>query len=78
MHHHAIEEDLNGTAIDTYDNHRMAMAFSLLACPEVLVTIRDLPQDLPQLLRHGKHLCVELASENLQRIVLALCSLSMV
>ena len=63
-------------AIATYDNHQMAMAFSLAACTEVLVTIRDLPQDLPQLLRRAKHLCEELASENLQRIVLALCSMS--
>jgi hypothetical protein len=32
---------LNVTAIDTYDDHRMAMAFSLAACAEVPVTIRD-------------------------------------
>jgi len=34
-------EKLNMTAIDTYDDHRMAMAFSLAACAEVPVTIRD-------------------------------------
>ncbi|XP_044447174.1 3-phosphoshikimate 1-carboxyvinyltransferase 2-like, partial [Triticum aestivum] len=34
-------EKLNVTAIDTYDDHRMAMAFSLAACAEVPVTIRD-------------------------------------
>nr|ALK27163.1 chloroplast 5-enolpyruvylshikimate-3-phosphate synthase [Triticum aestivum] len=34
-------EKLNITAIDTYDDHRMAMAFSLAACAEVPVTIRD-------------------------------------
>ncbi|KAJ4844940.1 3-phosphoshikimate 1-carboxyvinyltransferase, chloroplastic [Turnera subulata] len=34
-------EKLNITAIDTYDDHRMAMAFSLAACGEVPVTIRD-------------------------------------
>ncbi|KAJ6791969.1 3-phosphoshikimate 1-carboxyvinyltransferase 2-like [Iris pallida] len=32
---------LNVTAIDTYDDHRMAMAFSLAACADVPVTIRD-------------------------------------
>ena len=34
-------EKLNITAIDTYDDHRMAMAFSLAACAEVPVTIKD-------------------------------------
>lgn len=34
-------EKLNVAAIDTYDDHRMAMAFSLAACAEVPVTIRD-------------------------------------
>ncbi|KAK4411278.1 3-phosphoshikimate 1-carboxyvinyltransferase, chloroplastic [Sesamum angolense] len=34
-------EKLNVTAIDTYDDHRMAMAFSLAACTDVPVTIRD-------------------------------------
>uniref|UniRef100_A0A7N0T5G2 3-phosphoshikimate 1-carboxyvinyltransferase n=1 Tax=Kalanchoe fedtschenkoi TaxID=63787 RepID=A0A7N0T5G2_KALFE len=34
-------EKLNATAIDTYDDHRMAMAFSLAACAEVPVTIKD-------------------------------------
>ncbi|XP_062233676.1 3-phosphoshikimate 1-carboxyvinyltransferase 2-like [Phragmites australis] len=34
-------EKLNVTAIDTYDDHRMAMAFSLAACSDVPVTIRD-------------------------------------
>ncbi|KAH1130024.1 hypothetical protein J1N35_001402 [Gossypium stocksii] len=34
-------EKLNVTAIDTYDDHRMAMAFSLAACGEVPVTIKD-------------------------------------
>ncbi|KAK4414681.1 3-phosphoshikimate 1-carboxyvinyltransferase, chloroplastic [Sesamum alatum] len=34
-------EKLNVTAIDTYDDHRMAMAFSLAACADVPVTIRD-------------------------------------
>jgi 3-phosphoshikimate 1-carboxyvinyltransferase len=28
-------------AIDTYDDHRMAMAFSLAACGDVPVTIND-------------------------------------
>ncbi|KAF6144565.1 hypothetical protein GIB67_006057 [Kingdonia uniflora] len=32
---------LNVTAIDTYDDHRMAMAFSLAACADVPVTIKD-------------------------------------
>ncbi|OMP00622.1 hypothetical protein COLO4_12529 [Corchorus olitorius] len=32
---------LNVTAIDTYDDHRMAMAFSLAACADVPVTIND-------------------------------------
>ncbi|CAB4269731.1 unnamed protein product [Prunus armeniaca] len=34
-------ERLNVTAIDTYDDHRMAMAFSLAACGDVPVTIND-------------------------------------
>ncbi|KAM3698487.1 hypothetical protein ACB098_06G191800 [Castanea mollissima] len=34
-------ENLNVTAIDTYDDHRMAMAFSLAACGDVSVTIKD-------------------------------------
>ncbi|KAI3498501.1 hypothetical protein L1887_34276 [Cichorium endivia] len=34
-------EKLNVTAIDTYDDHRMAMAFSLAACADVAVTIKD-------------------------------------
>ncbi|GFY90334.1 RNA 3'-terminal phosphate cyclase/enolpyruvate transferase, alpha/beta [Actinidia rufa] len=34
-------EKLNATAIDTYDDHRMAMAFSLAACADVPVTIKD-------------------------------------
>ncbi|KAL4580930.1 hypothetical protein LXL04_017136 [Taraxacum kok-saghyz] len=34
-------EKLNVTAIDTYDDHRMAMALSLAACADVPVTIKD-------------------------------------
>ncbi|PON58655.1 3-phosphoshikimate 1-carboxyvinyltransferase [Trema orientale] len=34
-------DTLNITAIDTYDDHRMAMAFSLAACADVPVTIKD-------------------------------------
>ncbi|KAK1303486.1 hypothetical protein QJS10_CPB11g00456 [Acorus calamus] len=34
-------EKLNVTSIDTYDDHRMAMAFSLAACADVPVTIKD-------------------------------------
>ncbi|CAI8600762.1 unnamed protein product [Vicia faba] len=34
-------EKLNVTSIDTYDDHRMAMAFSLAACGDVPVTIND-------------------------------------
>ncbi|XP_008813028.2 3-phosphoshikimate 1-carboxyvinyltransferase 2 [Phoenix dactylifera] len=34
-------ERLNVTAIDTYDDHRMAMAFSIAACADVPVTIKD-------------------------------------
>jgi 3-phosphoshikimate 1-carboxyvinyltransferase len=30
-----------GVAIDTYDDHRMAMAFSLAACGDVPVAIND-------------------------------------
>ena len=32
---------LTPAAIDTYDDHRMAMAFSLAACGDVPVTIND-------------------------------------
>ena len=32
---------LRSAAIDTYDDHRMAMAFSLAACGDVPVTIND-------------------------------------
>uniref|UniRef100_A0A7S3A6J7 3-phosphoshikimate 1-carboxyvinyltransferase n=2 Tax=Rhodosorus marinus TaxID=101924 RepID=A0A7S3A6J7_9RHOD len=32
---------LNETSIDTYDDHRMAMAFSLAACGSVPVVIND-------------------------------------
>ncbi|KAJ9563316.1 hypothetical protein OSB04_008476 [Centaurea solstitialis] len=34
-------EKLKVTEIDTYDDHRMAMAFSLAACADVPVTIKD-------------------------------------
>lgn len=34
-------KQLKVTEIDTYDDHRMAMAFSLAACGEVPVTIKD-------------------------------------
>ncbi|KAK4578587.1 hypothetical protein RGQ29_028615 [Quercus rubra] len=34
-------ENLNVTTIDTYDDHRMAMAFSLAACGDVPVIIND-------------------------------------
>ncbi|KAJ4763328.1 3-phosphoshikimate 1-carboxyvinyltransferase [Rhynchospora pubera] len=34
-------EKLNIAAIDTYDDHRMAMTFSLAACADVPVTIND-------------------------------------
>ncbi|KAE9603217.1 hypothetical protein Lal_00018775 [Lupinus albus] len=34
-------EKLKITSIDTYDDHRMAMAFSLAACADVPVTIND-------------------------------------
>ncbi|XP_010544647.1 PREDICTED: 3-phosphoshikimate 1-carboxyvinyltransferase, chloroplastic [Tarenaya hassleriana] len=34
-------EKLKPAEIDTYDDHRMAMAFSLAACADVPVTIRD-------------------------------------
>ena len=30
-----------GVTVDTYDDHRMAMAFSLAACGDVPVTIHD-------------------------------------
>lgn len=55
-------EKLNVTAIDTYDDHRMAMAFSLAACADVPVTIRDpgctrktFPDYLEVLERFTKH-----------------------
>ena len=31
----------NGVAIDTYNDHRMAMAFSLISCAPAQVTIND-------------------------------------
>ena len=34
-------EKLTSAAIDTYDDHRMAMAFSLAACGDVPVVIND-------------------------------------
>lgn len=34
-------QKLNSTSIDTYDDHRMAMAFSLAACGDVPITIND-------------------------------------
>lgn len=34
-------EKLNVTSVDTYDDHRMAMAFSIAACGDVPVTIND-------------------------------------
>ncbi|GAB2265785.1 3-phosphoshikimate 1-carboxyvinyltransferase 2 [Dionaea muscipula] len=34
-------EKLNVISIDTYDDHRMAMAFSLATCADVPVTIKD-------------------------------------
>ncbi|XP_008803985.2 3-phosphoshikimate 1-carboxyvinyltransferase 2-like [Phoenix dactylifera] len=34
-------EKLSVTSIDTYDDHRMAMAFSVAACADVPVTIKD-------------------------------------
>ena len=34
-------EHLKRVSIDTYDDHRMAMAFSLAACGDVPVTIND-------------------------------------
>ena len=34
-------ENLNVTTIDTYDDHRMAMAFSLAACGDVPVIINE-------------------------------------
>ncbi|GER57498.1 3-phosphoshikimate 1-carboxyvinyltransferase [Striga asiatica] len=43
-------EKLNVTNIETYDDHRMAMAFSLAACAEVPITIIDPgchPQNFP-------------------------------
>ncbi|GMP61827.1 hypothetical protein CsSME_00024137 [Camellia sinensis var. sinensis] len=55
-------EKLNVTAIDTYDDHRMAMAFSLAACADVPVTIKDpgctrktFPDYFEVLERHTKH-----------------------
>ena len=35
------DNKLTSAAIDTYDDHRMAMAFSLAACGDVPITIRD-------------------------------------
>lgn len=32
---------LEDAAIDTYDDHRMAMAFSLAACGNATITIKD-------------------------------------
>lgn len=34
-------KNLKSTSIDTYDDHRMAMAFSLAACENVPITIND-------------------------------------
>lgn len=34
-------KQLQSAEIDTYDDHRMAMAFSLAACGDVAVTIND-------------------------------------
>lgn len=34
-------KQLQSAAIDTYDDHRMAMAFSLAACGDVPITIND-------------------------------------
>lgn len=55
-------EKLNVAAIDTYDDHRMAMAFSLAACADVPVTIKDpgctrktFPDYFEVLERHTKH-----------------------
>ncbi|KAL0862253.1 hypothetical protein Bca101_041371 [Brassica carinata] len=36
-----VQIDLKPVEIDTYDDHRMAMAFSLAACADVPVTIKD-------------------------------------
>lgn len=55
-------EKLNVTEIDTYDDHRMAMAFSLAACSDVPVTIKDpgctrktFPDYFDVLERYAKH-----------------------
>nr|ABE77393.4 EPSP synthase [Allium macrostemon] len=55
-------EKLNVTEIDTYDDHRMAMAFSLAACSDVPVTIKDpgctrktFPDYFEVLERYAKH-----------------------
>ena len=34
-------ERMRSAAIDTYDDHRMAMAFALAACGDVAITIND-------------------------------------
>lgn len=36
-----LPPQLTSAAIDTYDDHRMAMAFSLAACGPVPITIND-------------------------------------
>jgi len=45
VHKHIIlsqtHAQMSTTDIDTYDDHRMAMAFSLAACGPVPVTIND-------------------------------------
>lgn len=71
---------LNVTAINAYDNDRMTMSFFPTACTDVPVATRTwvYPQDLLQLLWHAKHLCEEVAWENLHRIVRLLCSPSLV
>lgn len=58
-------EKLNVMAIDTFDGHRMAMAYSLGACAELPVNIKgrhvhSRSWDLPQQLRRAKHLHQEL------------------
>jgi len=37
----SVRQKLKKTSIDTYDDHRMAMAFSLAACGDVPVVIND-------------------------------------
>lgn len=64
-HHHATGEAEHVMAIDTYDGHRMAMAYSLGACAELPVNIKgrhvhSRSWDLPQQLRRAKHLHQEL------------------